>query len=179
MTNVLVIGAGPAGVLAALRAADLGARTTLVARAEFGGMAANDGPVPVRALAHASRLMREARQLGQYGVTVGEPVLDYPRLLARVREVVGEVRAHSSLRQQIDAMGVTVHQQAGVAGFADEHTIETQSGLRLRAAERRPAAWDAPQRNSHSADKLSHCAPPERGCNLSLPFQGGDDGRLK
>ena len=133
MTNVLVIGAGPAGVLAALRAADLGARTTLVARAEFGGMAANDGPVPVRALAHASRLMREARQLGQYGVTVGEPVLDYPRLLARVREVVGEVRAHSSLRQQIDAMGVTVHQQAGVAGFADEHTIETQSGLRLQA----------------------------------------------
>ena len=133
MTNVLVIGAGPAGVLAALRAADLGARTTLVARAEFGGMAANDGPVPVRALAHASRLMREARQLGQYGVTVGEPVLDYPRLLARVREVVGEVRAHSSLRQQIDTLGVTVHEQAGVAGFADEHTIETQSGLRLQA----------------------------------------------
>ena len=133
MTNVLVIGAGPAGVLAALRAADLGARTTLVARAEFGGMAANDGPVPVRTLAHASRLMREARQLGQYGVTVGEPVLDYPRLLARVREVVGEVRAHSSLRQQIDALGVTVHEQAGVAGFADAHTIETQSGLRLQA----------------------------------------------
>jgi pyruvate/2-oxoglutarate dehydrogenase complex dihydrolipoamide dehydrogenase (E3) component len=41
-------GAGPAGVLAALRAADLGARTTLVARAEFGGMAANDEPIPVR-----------------------------------------------------------------------------------------------------------------------------------
>src|SRR6516165_2245969 len=81
MTNVLVVGAGPAGVLAALRAADLGARTTLVASAEFGGMAATDGPVPVRTLAHAGRLMREARQLSQYGVSVSEPVLDYPRCL--------------------------------------------------------------------------------------------------
>ena len=48
MTDVLVIGAGPAGVMASLRAADLGARTTLVTSGALGGMAANDGPVPVR-----------------------------------------------------------------------------------------------------------------------------------
>src|SRR5437764_11478226 len=91
MTHVLVIGAGPAGVVAALRAGDLGAKTALVTRDQFGGMAANDGPVPVRTLAHAARLLREARQLGQYGIAVTEPALDYPRLLARVREVVGDV----------------------------------------------------------------------------------------
>ena len=56
MFDIIVIGAGPAGVLAALRAADLGARTALITRDEFGGMAANDGPVPVRTLAHAARL---------------------------------------------------------------------------------------------------------------------------
>src|SRR3954449_10748720 len=112
MTDIIVVGAGPAGVLAAMRAADLGARTTLVTRADFGGMAASDGPVPVRVLAHAARLIREARQLGEYGVTVSEPVLDYPRLLARVREVVSDVRAHSSLRHQFDALGVTVHERA-------------------------------------------------------------------
>src|SRR6266496_4073165 len=133
MIDVLVIGAGPAGVLAALRAADLGARTVLVTRTEFGGMAANDGPVPVRTLAHAARLIREARQLSEYGIGVNEPVLDYPRLLARVREVINDVRAHSSLRPQIDSLGVTVHEHAGVARFADEHTIETQDGLRLEA----------------------------------------------
>src|SRR6186713_2666891 len=92
--DVLVIGAGPAGVVAALRAADLGARTALVTRDAFGGMAANDGPVPVRTLAHAARLIREARQLGQYGIAVGDPVLDYARLLVRVREVVHDVRTH-------------------------------------------------------------------------------------
>ena len=42
MFDVIVIGAGPAGVVAALRTADLGAKTALIARDEFGGMAAND-----------------------------------------------------------------------------------------------------------------------------------------
>src|SRR5581483_2298923 len=100
--DVVVIGAGPAGVIAALRTARLGARTALITRDVFGGMAANDGPVPVRTLAHAARLIREARQLPRYGITVGEPALDYPRLLERVGEVTGEVRAHSALRQELE-----------------------------------------------------------------------------
>ena len=133
MFDVIVIGAGPAGVVAALRTADLGAKTALIARDEFGGMAANDGPVPVRTLAHAARLIREARQLGLYGITVGEPVLDYPRLLARVREVINDVRAHSAFRGQIDSLGVTVCEGAGAARFVDPHSIEIESGLRFEA----------------------------------------------
>ncbi|HYV07771.1 MAG TPA: NAD(P)/FAD-dependent oxidoreductase [Blastocatellia bacterium] len=133
MTDVIVIGAGPAGVLAALRASDLGARTTLVTRDAFGGMAANDGPVPVRTLAHAARLMRDARQLGQYGINVSEPVLEYSRLLARVREVVDDVSAHSALRGQIDLAGVAVHERVGSVSFAGPHAIETESGLLLQA----------------------------------------------
>jgi dihydrolipoamide dehydrogenase len=133
MGDIIVIGAGPAGVLAALRSADLGARTVLVARSEFGGMAANDGPVPVRTLAHAARLIREARLVGEYGIAVGEPVLDYCRLLARVREVVNDVCAHSYLRGQLDSLGVTIHEQAGAARFIDPHTIVTERGLRLQA----------------------------------------------
>src|SRR3982750_4146432 len=133
MIEVLVIGGGPAGVVAALRAADSGANTALITRDEFGGMAANDGPVPVRTLAHAARLIRQARQLGLYGISVGEPVLDYPRLLARVRAVVGDVQAHSAFRQQVDAAGATVYEGAGDVRFADPHTIETTSGLRLQA----------------------------------------------
>src|ERR1700688_4272273 len=110
MTDVLVIGAGPAGALAALRAADLGARTTLVTSSGFGGMAAHDGPVPVRTLAHTARLMREARQLGRYGIATSEPVLNYAQLMRRVRDVVDDVVVHSSLRGQIEAAGVQIYE---------------------------------------------------------------------
>ena len=82
MADVIVIGAGPAGVFAAYRAAVLGANATLIARDEFGGMGANDGPVPVRTLAHAVRLIREASQLGRYGIAVTDPFLSataFPR----------------------------------------------------------------------------------------------------
>src|SRR5262245_41049258 len=151
MTDVLVVGAGPAGVAAALRAGDLGARTTLVTSAEFGGMAANDGPVPVRTLAHAGRLLRDARQLGLYGISVSEPILNYSRLLGRVREVTSEARTKSSLRQQIDSSGVTIHEHAGMARFVDPHTIETSAGLRVHA------------------DKVIVCAG---GLNRRLPIPG-------
>jgi pyruvate/2-oxoglutarate dehydrogenase complex dihydrolipoamide dehydrogenase (E3) component len=131
--DVIIVGAGPAGVFAARRAAELGAKTTLITRGEFGGMGATDGPVPVRALAHAARLIREARQLGQYGIAVSEPTLEYPRLLARVREIVTDVRTLSLRREDMDRLGVTVHEKVGAARFVDPHTIETESGLRLQA----------------------------------------------
>ena len=51
--------------MAAAHAAELGARTVLVSQHSYGGMAANDRPVPVRTLAHTAYLMRNARQLGQ------------------------------------------------------------------------------------------------------------------
>lgn len=131
--DIVIVGAGPAGLVAAMRAAELGARTVLVTRGEVGGMAANDGPIPVRTLAQAARLLREARQLSRYGISVSEPILDYPRLLARTRQVVEQVREHATRREQLEKMGVTIHERAGTAHFVDSHTIATESGLSLRA----------------------------------------------
>ena len=134
MLDVITVGAGPAGVMAAKRAAELGAKTALVTRDAFGGMAAHDGPIPVRALAHAARLVREARQLRQYGITVHDPKLDYPKLLARVREVTTDVGTHSAFRSDLEHLGVNIHEQAGTAHFINPHTIETEkgsNGLRL------------------------------------------------
>ena len=62
-------------------------------------------------------------------------MLDYPRLLARVREVVDDARSHSSFRKQIDSLGVTVHENAGAARFTDTHTVsrlKADYGLRVK-----------------------------------------------
>lgn len=131
--DVVVIGAGPAGTLAAWRAADLGAKTALVTRGAFGGMAANEGPIPVRTLAHAARLLREARQLPQHGITAKEPRLDYGRLVARAREVVTQARAHSTLLDHVNKAGVTLFENAGTAQFRDAHTIENEHAPTLQA----------------------------------------------
>jgi pyruvate/2-oxoglutarate dehydrogenase complex dihydrolipoamide dehydrogenase (E3) component len=119
--------------LATRGAARLGARTALITRDEFGGMAANDGPVPVRTLAQAARLIREARQLQRYGIASGEPSVDYVRLLARVDEVTEDVRRHSLLRGDLDAAGVAIHERAGTARFVDPHTVESDDAPRLEA----------------------------------------------
>ena len=131
--DVVVVGAGPAGVAAALRAARLGASTALVTRDQYGGMAANDGPVPVRTLAQAARLIREARQLPRYGIAGTEPSVDYPRLLARVAEVTAAVREQTLLRGDLEQAGVRVYEKAGAARFADAHTVESDYAPRLRA----------------------------------------------
>lgn len=131
--DVVVIGAGPAGTAAALRAADLGAKTALVTRGAFGGMAANDGPIPVRTLAHAARLLRESRQLPRYGIATGTVRLDYQALLTRAREVVAEAAVHSTLRPQIDDAGVDVYEHAGAVHFIDAHTIGGERCPTMRA----------------------------------------------
>ena len=131
--DVLVVGGGPAGTAAALGAAQAGAKTALATRGAFGGMAANDGPIPVRTLAHAARLVREARQLPRYGIDVGEPLVDYGRLLARARDVVGEARAHSTLLTQVRGAGVTLYEDAGTARFVDPHIVQCETGPRVRA----------------------------------------------
>ena len=135
MADVIIIGAGPAGVVAALRAADLGARTTLVTRQEFGGMAANDGPVPVRTLAHAARLLREARQLGRYGIAVeraGAGLSAPARARARGRR--RRARALGAARAARRSLGVTVHEQAGRRPLRrPPHASRRESGLRLEA----------------------------------------------
>ncbi len=129
----MVVGAGPAGVVAALRSARLGAGTALITRDQFGGMAANDGPVPVRTLAQAARLLREARQLPRYGIAGGETSLDYPTLLARVREVTAAAREKTMLRDDLERAGVRIYEQAGPAWFGDARTIESDNAPRLRA----------------------------------------------
>ena len=131
MFEVVVIGGGPAGVTAALRARELGAGVALVERGYMGGTCTNDGCVPTRVLAHAARLVRDAEQFADYGLDAEPPRVDFARLLNRTQRVVYEVQEKKQLKGQLEAAGVYVLDRAGDARFSDAHTLALGDGTDL------------------------------------------------
>src|SRR5258708_37712903 len=83
MFDLIVIGGGPAGATAALRARELGATVALVEGGQMGGTCTNDGCVPTRVLAKAARLVRDGEQFAEDGLVGEEPAVDFARLLER------------------------------------------------------------------------------------------------
>lgn len=136
MVNLIVIGGGPAGVTAALRARELGATVTLVERDRLGGTCTNDGCVPTRVLAHAARLIRDARQHPEYGLRGDAPTLDFARLIDKTREVVEAVHAKKQLRHHLESVGVRLLDGVGPARFVDDHTIRLGDGEQQLSADR-------------------------------------------
>src|SRR5215207_2346790 len=100
--DLVVIGGGPAGVTAALRGAELGARVALAERDRPGGTCTDDGCTPTRVLAKAARLVRDAEQLADYGLTGSPPEVDFARLLNRTQRIVYEVQEKKQLRKQLE-----------------------------------------------------------------------------
>ncbi len=131
--DVVVIGGGPAGVTAALRASELGANVALVERGNLGGTCTNDGCVPTRVLAKAARLARDVEQFADYGLEGEPPKLDFARLLNRTQRIVYQVQEKKQLRSRLEAAGVRVIDRAGEASFVDEHTINLTNGMNLQA----------------------------------------------
>lgn len=131
MIDVIVIGGGPAGVTAALRASELGASTLLVERDQMGGTCTNDGCVPTRVLAKAARLMRDAEQCAAYGIEGTAPKLDFRKLMSRTQQVVYQIHEKKQLIHHLEDSGVQVRTRAGAARFVDEHTIALEDGSQL------------------------------------------------
>ncbi len=131
--DVLVLGGGPAGVTAALRARELGARVALLERDTLGGACTNDGCVPTRVLAHTARLVREARQYADYGLIGAPPEIDFPRMLANARATVERIHAKKRIHYHLEAMGVTAYTRMGEARFTDAHTIVCANGETFQA----------------------------------------------
>jgi len=122
--DVLVIGGGPGGYVAAIRAAQLGAHVGLVEERELGGVCLNRGCIPTKTLLESVDVMRLLRRSAEYGiVTSGDIKPDFARMNARKREVIEQMRAH--VAHLLEESGVEV--LAGRARFVEEHTIEISS----------------------------------------------------
>ena len=124
--NVVVIGGGPAGVTAALRARELGATVALVERSNLGGTCTNDGCAPTRVLAKAARLVREAEQFPDYGLAPWPREVDFVRLLERTQRVIYRMHEKKQLLGHLEQASVAVYQ--GEARFVDANTIEVGAG---------------------------------------------------
>src|SRR5438067_51431 len=85
--DVLVVGGGPAGYSAAIRAAQLGRSVALVERSRIGGVCLNEGCIPSKALLSASRLYRRIGAAAAMGIDA-DPRLDVPRLMGWKADVV-------------------------------------------------------------------------------------------
>ena len=131
--DLIVIGGGPAGATAALRAAELGARVAIVERGLLGGTCTDDGCAPTRVLAKAARLARDTAQLADYGLTAAAPTLDVARLMTETQRIVYRLHEKKQLRAHLERAGATVLEEAGPAHFVSEHEVALDGAGTLAA----------------------------------------------
>ncbi|MFY0991528.1 FAD-dependent oxidoreductase [Halomonas sp. C05BenzN] len=105
--DIVVIGGGSAGLVASYIAAAVRAKVALVERDRLGGDCLNTGCVPSKALIRAARLVSEIRGASRYGVTAGEPRVDFPAVMGHVHRAIRDVEPHDS-RERYEGLGVEV-----------------------------------------------------------------------
>ncbi|MEM9057734.1 MAG: dihydrolipoyl dehydrogenase, partial [Pseudomonadota bacterium] len=127
--DVLVLGAGPGGYTAAFRAADLGREVMLVERyPDLGGVCLNVGCIPSKALLHAAKVIEEAHDMAEFGVSFGEPQIDNDKLRGWKDSIVG--RLTGGLGAMARQRKVKVLQ--GVGEFLSPNHLEVRNGDDVR-----------------------------------------------
>jgi len=129
--NLVVIGGGTAGLVAAAGAAGLGAKVALIERRLLGGDCLNVGCVPSKALIRAARAAAEAGDSARFGVKIaGEVAVDFPAVMERMRKLRADLSPHDSAAR-FRELGVDVF--IGDAKFSGPDTVEV-GGQTLRFA---------------------------------------------
>lgn len=128
--DVMVLGAGPGGYTAAFRAADLGLKVVLVEKhPSLGGVCLNVGCIPSKALLHVAKVINEAEEMSQHGISFGKPNLD----IDKIREFKSGVVA--KLTKGLDGLAKQrkVQKVQGIAKFTSPNTVEaaTNEGTKI------------------------------------------------
>ena len=85
--DVVVIGSGPGGYVAAVRAAQLGLKTACIERENLGGICLNWGCIPTKALLRSAEVLETFRHAKDFGINVGDVTPDFPAIIARSRGI--------------------------------------------------------------------------------------------
>jgi len=89
--DIIVIGSGPGGYVAAIRSAQLGFKTGIVERAELGGICLNWGCIPTKALLKSAAVFQYFQHASEYGIIAGEAKVDFPSIISRSRGVADQM----------------------------------------------------------------------------------------
>jgi dihydrolipoamide dehydrogenase len=124
-SDVVVLGGGPGGYAAAFMAADLGLKVAIVeADARLGGTCMLRGCIPSKALLHVAKVIAEAREMEEWGVTFAKPKLDVDKLRARKEKVLDTLA--SGLAGLAKRRNVKVIHARGI--FVDSQTLQLEGG---------------------------------------------------
>ncbi len=127
--NVIVIGAGTAGLVTAAGTAGLGGRVALIERNLMGGDCLNFGCVPSKALISSARLIQRIRESEKWGLDQLEPQFVFEKVFGRMRARRAKIAPNDS-QERFESLGVDVFH--GEARFVSPHEVEV-NGQRLRA----------------------------------------------
>ena len=119
--NMVVIGAGAAGLVSAYIAATVKAKVTLVEAKDMGGDCLNTGCVPSKALIKSAKVAAQMRHADRYGLTPAEPQVPFKSVIARVLDAVKAIEPHDSV-ERYEGLGVDVVK--GYAKIIDPWTVE-------------------------------------------------------
>ncbi len=119
--NLIVIGAGAAGLVTAYIGATVKAKVTLIEAHKMGGDCLNYGCVPSKALIKSARIAHEMRHAEHYGLKNIDPEFSFRKVMQRVHSVIADIAPHDSVERYTD-LGVEVLQ--GYARIVDPWTIE-------------------------------------------------------
>ena len=143
--DVVVIGAGPGGYVAAIKAAKLGLKTAIIEERRAGGTCLNRGCIPAKAMIHASSLYREMQEAERFGISASDVTYDYGKIVAYKEETTDKLV--QGVEQLLKANGVDVYDGKGMRKVRHP---------RLSCLQRNRQRWHTPRKAQRITRTESH-----------------------
>jgi len=129
--DIAIIGSGPGGYVAAIKAAQLGKKTALIEKGEMGGVCLNVGCIPTKTLLAGSHILKKIKEAKEFGITVGSLSFDFSAMKKRKDKVVDGLR--SGLSSLMKQNGIDIYHGSAKFSSPTELKITGKENLLLEA----------------------------------------------
>ena len=158
---MVVIGGGPGGYPAAIRASQLGAKVTIIEKDQFGGTCLNRGCIPTKALLQSAGTYKAAKESSIFGVNIGDVKVDFPAVMARKNTVVKQLVG--GLGGILKSHGMKIVN--GTGQIVDANTVKVaESGEEIKADKIIIATGSVPTKVP--IDGIENCITSDEALNL-------------